>query len=41
VNSSRCIEAVRDLQLRLRSHAGVPEVEQFNVRARDVLGLAA
>jgi hypothetical protein len=41
VNSSRCIEAVRDLQRRLRSHARVPEVEQFNERARELLGLAA
>ena len=41
VNSSRCIEAVRDLQRRLRPYTSMSEVEQFNTRARDVLGLAA
>jgi hypothetical protein len=41
VNSSRCIEAVRDLQHRLRQHSQVPEVERFNERARELLGLAA
>jgi hypothetical protein len=41
VNSARCIEAVRDLQLRLRPHSDVPEVENFNARAREALGLAA
>jgi hypothetical protein len=40
VNSSRCIEAVRDLQRRLRPHSRVPEVGQFNKRAREFLGLA-
>ncbi|MCA1708875.1 MAG: hypothetical protein LC808_38610, partial [Actinobacteria bacterium] len=41
VNSSRCIEAVRDLQRRLRPYASVSEAQQFSARARDVLGLAA
>jgi hypothetical protein len=41
VNSSRCIEAVRDLQRRLRPYASVSEVEQFSARALEVLGLAA
>jgi hypothetical protein len=41
VNSSRCIEAVRDLQRRLRPLASVSEVQQFSARARDVLGLTA
>jgi hypothetical protein len=41
VNSSRCIETVRDLQRRLRPYASVSEVQQFSARARDVLGLAA
>jgi len=41
VNSARCIEAVRDLQRRLRLYTRVPEVEQFNERARELLGLAA
>jgi hypothetical protein len=40
VNSARCIEAVRDLQLRLRPHSDVREVDNFNARAREVLGLA-
>lgn len=40
VNSSRCIEAVRDLQRRLRPYYSVPEVQQFNTRAAE-LGLAA
>ncbi len=40
VNSSRCIEAVRDLKRQFRPHASVPEVERFNDRARDVLGLS-
>ncbi|HET9253687.1 MAG TPA: hypothetical protein VFO16_00615 [Pseudonocardiaceae bacterium] len=35
------IEAVRDLQRRLRPYASVPEVQQFNAQARDVLGLVA
>jgi hypothetical protein len=33
VNSSRCIEAVRDLQRRLRPYASVSEVQQFSARA--------
>ncbi len=41
VNSSRCIEAVRDLQRRLRPYASVPGVQKFNTRARDTLGMAA
>ena len=41
VNSSRCIEAVRDLQRRLRPYASVFEVQEFNARARDTLGIAA
>lgn len=41
VNSSRCIEAVRDLQHRLRPYVSVSEVQQFNAQARDVLGLVA
>jgi hypothetical protein len=41
VNSSRCREAVRDLQRRLRPYSQKAEVVQFNTRARDTLGLAA
>jgi hypothetical protein len=40
VNSSRCIETVRDLQRLLRPYSNVAEVAQFNIRARDALGLA-
>lgn len=39
VNSSRCVEAVRDLQCRLRPYSRIPEVQQFNIHARDQLGL--
>jgi hypothetical protein len=41
VNSSRCIETVRDLQKRLKPYGKVAEVEHFNRRAAEVLGLAA
>ncbi|MGH4025186.1 MAG: hypothetical protein ACRDRV_11470 [Pseudonocardiaceae bacterium] len=41
VNSSRCISAVRNLQHQLLPYTSVPEVEQFNFRARDVFGTAA
>lgn len=41
VNSSRCIETVRDLQQRLKPYAGLPEVQHFNAQASALLGLAA
>ncbi|MEU7902994.1 hypothetical protein [Actinoplanes sp. NPDC049118] len=41
VNSSRAIATVRDLQERMAPFADVPEVQRFNVHARDLLGLAA
>jgi hypothetical protein len=41
VNSSRCIETVRDLQRRLKPFADVSEVREFNARAGELLGLAA
>lgn len=41
VSSSRCLEAVRDLQRRLSSYRTIPEVEHFTTYARDTLGLAA
>ncbi|MGH4013294.1 MAG: hypothetical protein ACRDSL_05045, partial [Pseudonocardiaceae bacterium] len=40
VNSSRCIAAVHDLQRRLQPYASMPDVQLFNTRARDLLGLA-
>ncbi|GGK43176.1 hypothetical protein GCM10010124_40030 [Pilimelia terevasa] len=39
VNSSRCIETVRDLQRRFRPHAHLPDVAAFNAGAGDLLGL--
>ncbi len=39
VNSSRCIEAVHDLQRRLRPYS-IPEVQHFNTYTRDHLGIA-
>ncbi|WP_018681316.1 hypothetical protein [Actinokineospora enzanensis] len=41
VNSSRTIDAVRDLRQRLAPFASIPEVATFNDRARHLLGLAA
>jgi hypothetical protein len=41
VNSSRCIETVRDLQRRMKPYAEVYEVQRFNARANELLGLAA
>lgn len=41
VNSSRCIEAVRDLARRLRPHRDLPAVRRFTREARDQLGLSA
>ncbi|MET8117793.1 hypothetical protein [Micromonospora sp. NPDC005291] len=41
VNSTRCIATVRDLQHRMKPYSGVPEVQQFNARAQELLGLAA
>jgi hypothetical protein len=41
VNSSRCIETVRDLQRRLKPYGEVHEVQRFNARAGELLGLAA
>jgi hypothetical protein len=41
VNSSRCVETVRDLQRRLKPYAALDSVARFNDRARDALGLAA
>jgi hypothetical protein len=41
VNSSRCLETVRDLVQRLRPYHHLPEVQQFTTHARDQLGLAA
>lgn len=41
VNSTRAIETVRDLLRRMKPYAKVHEVQRFNARASDVLGLAA
>jgi hypothetical protein len=41
INSSRCIETVRDLQSRFRPYIDEYEVQQFNNLAGDVLGLTA
>ncbi|GAB3818411.1 hypothetical protein [Micromonospora zhanjiangensis] len=41
VNSTRCVAAVRDLQHRMGPHGTVPEVQRFNSRAQELLGLAA
>jgi hypothetical protein len=41
VNSSRCIEAVRDLQARFRPSARVESVQRFNAEAEEMLGLTA
>ncbi|MGC5022193.1 hypothetical protein [Micromonospora sp. DT47] len=41
VNSSRAIETVRDLQRRMEPYPKVPEVQRFNARACELLGLAA
>jgi hypothetical protein len=41
VNSSRCIETVRDLQRRLKPYSELPEVQHFNASAGELLGLAA
>ncbi|MFI7431882.1 hypothetical protein ACIBPB_33455 [Micromonospora sp. NPDC049836] len=41
VNSTRCIATVRDLQRRMRPFSAIPEVQQFNTRANELLGLAA
>lgn len=39
VNSSRCVETVRDLKKRLRPYASLPQVQAFNSYAHDELGL--
>jgi hypothetical protein len=41
VNYSRAIETVRDLQRRMKPYPKVPEVQRFNARAGELLGLAA
>lgn len=41
VNSSRCLEAVSDLQRTLKPFAGVNEVAEFNEEAAQLLGLVA
>jgi transcriptional regulator with XRE-family HTH domain len=41
VNSSRCLETVRDLQRRLQPYAELSEVEAFNAYARDRLDCSA
>jgi hypothetical protein len=41
VNSSRGIETVRDLLRRLKPYDSVDEVQRFNARAAQLLGLAA
>lgn len=41
VNSSRCLEAVTDLQRTLKPYATLPQVQEFNTEAAQLLGLAA
>ncbi|MDG4796553.1 hypothetical protein [Micromonospora sp. WMMD1082] len=41
VNSSRAVETVRDLQRRMKPYGNLHEVQRFNVRAGEMLGLAA
>ena len=41
INSSRCLETVRNLRLRLHPYAHKDEVQQFNALAGDLLGLVA
>lgn len=41
VNSSRCMETVRDLAARLRAYAELPEVATFQQHASERLGIAA
>ncbi|MFD6355346.1 hypothetical protein [Nocardia tengchongensis] len=41
VNSSRCLEAVTDLQKTLKPFDTVPAVQEFNTEALQLLGLAA
>ncbi len=41
VNSSRCVETVRDLLRRLKPYSDVAEVQRFNLQAAEALGLAA
>lgn len=41
VNSSRCRETVRNLQERFRPHSRRDEVQQFNARTQDLLGIGA
>ncbi|QVI24508.1 hypothetical protein KHQ06_18355 [Nocardia tengchongensis] len=41
VNSSRCLEAVTDLQRKLKPFATIPQVQEFNQDASNMLGLVA
>jgi hypothetical protein len=41
IESTRAVEAVRDLQRRLACHSHEPDVRQFNTRAKEALGLVA
>jgi hypothetical protein len=41
VNSSRCIETVRDLLRRLKPYGELDEIQRFQARASEALGLAA
>jgi hypothetical protein len=41
INSSRCIETIRNLRFRFRPYAHRQEVQQFNALAEDLLGLTA
>lgn len=41
VNSSRCLEAVTDLQRKLKPYSTVPQVQEFNQDASRMLGLVA
>ncbi|MFE3058345.1 hypothetical protein [Nocardia sp. NPDC059239] len=41
VNSSRCLEAVTDLQKTLKPFGTLPAVQEFNTEALQLLGLAA
>jgi hypothetical protein len=41
VDSSRCLETVRDLRKRFQPYGDVPEVQHFQMRARELLQTAA
>ncbi|MFD0000762.1 hypothetical protein [Nocardia sp. NPDC127526] len=41
VNSSRCLEAVTDLQRQLKPYTSVQQVQEFNLEAANLLGLVA